>query len=368
LASEINKEPIEPVEKNKPSKASVKNKKRYVTFKNNTASKQIIDMLLLYGECSVDQIVSVAHKKEQTIRKAVCKLESLGYINSNNVWQKKIIRLSKSSKEHFGIIDSADDKHRLDRDRKIIRSARNSEIKMAFHISEPHGHIDYIDRYIEIASVKGKRPDMPLKLSRMYGIYSHGQKHYIVYNIGGGMAWIQGIEQKAKEWVRDKYLNAQVNASILFTPDMGAINRMLNHVGGRQKLSIYNTIYNEMVAFPLSREGHEQLRLFRSLPNPYIQLPQVIFSKDEINKYGHNLYDGMIKNNNGSPIPTVVLFICDVMRIDRVIGLLSSNAVPSIYVACYDTQEDFIREALKEFPQAEILSYSFKAICQRLLG
>ena len=368
MAVETKNELIDRIAENESPKVKIKNMNKHVTFKNNTTSKLIIDMLLLYGECSVSQMVSVINKKEQTVQKAVRKLESLGYVNSSNIWQKKIVRLSKMSKEHFGIVENTEDKHRLDRDRKIIRAARNSEIKMAFHISTPIGQINHMDRFLEIIVVKGKAPDMPLKLSRMYGIYSHGSKHYIVYNIGGGMAWTQGIEQKAKAWVRDKYLNAQLNSAILFTPDMGAISRMLHHINGRQKLSTYNTVYNEMVVFPLTKEGHEQLRLFRSLPDPNRQLPEVIFNRGEINKYGHNLYDGMITNSNGVQIPTVVFFVCDVMRIDRVIGLLSSNAISSIYIACYDTQINFMKESFKEFPQAEILSYSFTAIYQRLLG
>ena len=341
--------------------------KRYVTFRENTTSKLIMDMLALYGECTLDQLTAFIERKGETIQKAICKLDSLGYVNTRMAWGKKIVMLSKMSKKHLCIADKPQEEYPMS-ERKLIRRARASEVKMAFSVTAPETQTSIEDSFIDIKDIKNQYNEIAIKLSRMFGIYSHGGRHYAVFNIGGGIAWNQNVEQKAREWIRDVYLNGQLNAQIIFVRDMNAAIRTLTVGKGKQSLTTRNTAYNKMIVFPLSREGHMQLKLFRSLDDPHNQLSQLIFSDNEINRHGNSLYDGLIKNDYGTRVPAVALFVCDMMRVDSVIGLASSNAVATIYVACFDIQEEFYEAVFNEYPQVEILSYPFKAICEKLLN
>jgi len=338
--------------------------KYYESFRENTTCKEIMDILVLYGECSQDQLNRFIKKAEDTIRKSISRLESDGYVLTKKAYGKKIVRLSKSSKDHYGIKDVQTN---VTSEQRLTRNARATEVKMAFKLSEPSNRPSYKDAFEDIKMIKGEHPDLSLKLSRIYGVYTHGNKHYAVFNIGSGITWRTSNEQNARTWLRDRYLHESLSAAMLLVNDMDSVSRMFLLNNDKQKLSPANTIYNEMIVYPLTPEGHEELKLYRSLESPHEQFVRAVFNDDEINKYSNELYDGTWKASNPKNAPTVVLFDCDIMRVYSIMELARLNTVSAIYIACYDTQEEFFKEIFEDYPQVEIVAFSFRDAVQRLL-
>jgi len=349
------------------SRGAGKKGSRYISFRNGTTGKEIMDILKTYDACKLDTLKEkINNKSAETIEKVVRRLEQGGYVVTDRVWGKKIVRLSKTSKEHFGIEDEPASE--LTAGRKLIRRAKESEIKMAFQMSEPLSHIEHKDTFVDSKTIKEKNIiTLSVKLSRFYGIYSHANKHYIVFNIGGGLDWKVANERNTKEWLRDNYLNEPLDAAILFVDDMRPIKRMLCAETEKNKLSTKNTPYSEMIIYPLEKKGYEQLQLFRSLPDPETQFLHALFNENEINKHGNALYDGIWKDDNPEHTPTIILFNCDVMRIEKILSLLRSNSLTSLFIACFDSQEDFYKEIFADFKCVEVISFSFDKAKETML-
>ena len=341
---------------------------RYISFRNSTASKEIVDMLLMYNRCTLDQLAIGMNKSRITIQRAACRLEEGGYVKSGRAYGKKVIWLSKETKKHYGVADQPDD--HISSDRKLMRGAKTSEVRMAFRVSEPVTQSKIREGFTDIKDIKQEVQDIGLKLSRMYGLYVHGKKNYSVFNIGRGINWQDGIEKKARALLIDEYVHEPLDTAIVFVDSMDAVTRMLTYSAedrrDRQTLMSTSKIYKEQLAFPLSRDGHDQLRLYRSLDEPRRQFARAVLNDDEIDRHGSEVYDGVWKDDNKARTPTVVLFMCDIKRIDNILSLLRMGSIISLYIACYDTQEEFYREVFGDFPAVEIVPFAFRDVEKRL--